>query len=84
MKFANGNPGGSHWLCYYTENKQSFYFESIAGSPDKILLQQLSKPIVFHDLEDKKIRLCEVCFLNFFYLKERMNSHDAVLTINFR
>ena len=40
--------GGSHWTAFYVENNKSYYFDSFGGQSDKILLEQLPKPIIYH------------------------------------
>ena len=37
--------GRTHWTAFYVKNIKSFYFDSFGGSPDKFLLNQLTKPI---------------------------------------
>ena len=44
------------------------YFDSFGGQPDKLLLKQLPKPIIYHNykVQDIKSRLCGFYCLYFF------------------
>ena len=55
-----GAQGGSHWTCFIVEDKKSYYFDSFGSQPDKFLLNQLPKPIIYHNykIQDIKSRLC--------------------------
>ena len=55
-----GSQNGSHWCAFYVENKKSYYYDSFGGSPDKFLLNQLPKPIIYHNykLQDMNSNLC--------------------------
>ena len=50
---------GTHWTCFYKKDK-SVYFDSLGGQPDKFPLNQLRKPITFHNSKNQDInsRLC--------------------------
>ena len=52
--------GGSHWCAYYVKDNKSYYFDSLGGAPDKFLLNQLPKPIIYHNykIQDISSRLC--------------------------
>ena len=52
--------GGSHWTCFYIEDKKSFYFDSFGGRPDIFLLNQLPTPMTYHNYKNQDInsRLC--------------------------
>ena len=56
----NGSMGGSHWTCFYIKDKKSFYFDSFGGQPEKFLLNQLPKPITYHNhkIQVTNSRLC--------------------------
>ena len=56
----DGSQGGSHWTCFIIKVDNSFYFDSFGGQHDKILLNQLSKPIIYHNykIEDINSYLC--------------------------
>ena len=85
VNIDNGEQGGTHWTCFIVKDNKSFYFDSFGGSPDKFLLEQLPKPITYHNfkIQDIDSKLCGSYCLYFFYLMERMNYFDAVLTIYF-
>ena len=63
----------------------SYYFDSFGGQPDKFLLNQLSKPIIYHiyKIQDIHSQLCGPYCLYFFYLIEGMNFYDAILKMYF-
>ena len=44
----DGRMGGSHWTCFIVKFKKSFYSDSFGGAPDKFLLNQLPKSIIYH------------------------------------
>ena len=70
---------------FYLKKNKSYYFDSYGGSRDKFLLNQLPKPIIYHNykIQDKKSKLCGSYCLYFFYLIERMNYYDAILKLLF-
>ena len=41
--------GGIHWTCFIVKDKESYYFDSFGGSPDKFLLNQLPEPILYYN-----------------------------------
>ena len=45
----DGSMGGSHWFAFIVKDNKSFYFDSFGGQPDKFLLNQLPKPIIYHN-----------------------------------
>ena len=77
--------GGSHWCCFIIKDNKSYCFDSFGGPPDKFLLNQLSKPIIYHNykIQDIDSKLCGSYCLYFFYLTERMNYYDAILKMYF-
>ena len=81
----NGSQGGSHWTCFIMKDNRSYYFDSFGGQPDKFLLNQLAKPIIYHNykIQDVNSKLCGSYCLYFFYLIERMNYYDAILKLVF-
>ena len=84
VNIDNGFLGGSHWVCFIIKDKKSYYFDSFGGNPDKFLLKQLPKPIIYHNykIQDINSFLCgSYCF--FFYLIERMNYYDTLLKTYF-
>ena len=85
VNIDNGAQGGTHWVCFIMKDKKSYYFDSFGGNPDKFLLNQLPKPIIFHNykIQDIKSKLCGSNCLNFLYLIERMNYYDTILKMYF-
>ena len=77
--------GGSHWTCFIVKDKKPFYFDSFGGAPDKLLLNQLPKPILYHNnkIQDINPQLCGSYCLYFFYLIERMKYYEAILKMYF-
>ena len=77
--------GGSHWCAFYIKDNKSYYFDSFGGQPDKFPLNQLPKPIIYHNykIQDINSFLCGSYCLYCFYLIERMNYYDAVLKLVF-
>ena len=49
------NKDGTHWTCFIIKDKKSYYFDSFGGNPDKFLLQQLPKPIIYHNFKIQNI-----------------------------
>ena len=64
---------------------KSYYFDSFGGQPDKFLLNQLPKPIIYDNYkkQDSKSKLCGSCCLCFFYSIERMKYYDIILKLVF-
>ena len=85
VNIDDGRRGGSHWTCFIVKDKKSYYFDSFGGAPDKFLLNQLPKPIIYHNykIQDMNSQLCGSYSLYFFYLIERMNYYDTVFKIYF-
>ena len=85
VNIDNGSQGGTHWTCFYIKDSKSFYFGSFGGQPDKFLLEQLPKPLIYHTykIQDINSKLCGSYCLYFFYLIERMNFYDAILKMSF-
>ena len=85
VNIDNGYQGGTHWTCFIVKDNKSYYFDSFGGQPDKFLLNQLPKPIIYHNykIQDINSRLCGSYCLYFFYLIERMNSYDTILKMYF-
>ena len=73
--------GGSHWNCFIVKDNKSHCFDSSGGQPDKFLLKQLPKPIIYHNYKTQDInsKLCGSYCLYFFYLIERLNYYDTIL-----
>ena len=72
-------------MCFIVKDEKSYYFDSYGGTPDKFLLNQLPKPIIYHNykIQDINSKLCGSYCLYFFYLTERMNYYDAILKLVF-
>ena len=77
--------GGSHWTCFIVKDNKSYYFDSFGGQPDKFLLNQLPKPLIYHNykIQDINSKLCGSYCLYFFYLIEKLNYYDAILKMYF-
>ena len=47
-------------LVYSIKDNKSFYFDSFGGQPDKFLLNQLPKRIIYHKykIQDLNSKLC--------------------------
>ena len=78
--------GGTHWTCFIVKDIKSFFFDSFGGNPENLLLNQLPKPIIYHNckIQNKNFKLCGSYCLNFFYLIERMNYYDVILKMYFK
>ena len=85
VNIDNGSRGGTHWTCFIVKDNKSYYFDSFGGQPDKFLLKQLPKPIIYHNykIQDINSKLCGPYCLYFFYLIERMNYYDTILKKHF-
>ena len=86
VNIDNGSMGGSHWTCFIVKVNKSFYFDSFGGQPDRFLLNQLPKPIMYHNykIQDINSKLYGSYCLYFFYLIERMNYYDTILKMYFK
>ena len=49
VNIDDGRRGGSHWTCFIVKDNKSYYMDSFGGAPDKFLLNQLHKPIIYHN-----------------------------------
>ena len=69
VNIDNGSQGGTHWTCFIVKDSKSYYFDSFGGQPDKFLLKQLPKPIIYHNykIQDINSKLCGSYCLYFFY-----------------
>ena len=81
VNIDNGSMRGS----FIVKDNKSYYFDSFGGSPDKFLLNQSPKPIIYHNYKVHHInsQLCGTYCLYFFYLIERMTYYDAILKMYF-
>ena len=68
VSIDNGFQGCTHWTCFIIKDDKSYYFDSFGGQPDKILLNQLPKPITYHNhkTQDINSKLCGSYCLYFF------------------
>ena len=85
VNIDNGSMGGSHWTGFLIKDNKSYYFDSFGGQPDRFLLNQLPKPIIYHNykLQDIDSKLCGSDCLYFFYSIERLNFYDTILKMFF-
>ena len=85
VNIDDGSQFGTHWTCFIVKDNRSYYFDSFGVQPDKFLLNQLPKPITYHNYKIQHInsRLCGSYCLYFFYLIERMNYYDSILNLVF-
>ena len=85
VNIDNGYQRGTHWTCFIVKDNKSYYFDSFGGQPDKFLLSQLPKPIIYHNykIQDINSKLCGSYCLYFFYLIERINYYDTILKLVF-
>ena len=83
--FDNGSQGGTHWCCFLLQDNKSFYFDAFGGQPVEFLLNQLPRPIIYHNykIQDINRRLCGSYCLYFFYLIERMDYYHTFLKMFF-
>ena len=60
VNIDNGQKGGTHWCAFYIKDNKSYYFDSFGGQPDKFLLNQLPKPLIYHNykIQDIDSQLC--------------------------
>ena len=78
----DGSQGGTHWVAF----NGSKYFDSFGGPPNKWLINQLPKPIIYHNyiIQGIHSKMCGTYCLYFLYLLENnVNYEDAVLNIFF-
>ena len=61
----------THSTCFYMRDKESYYFESFGGPPDKLLFKRLPKPFTshHHKIQEINSNLSGTYCLNLFYLK---------------
>ena len=80
-----GHRGGTHWVCFIVKDNKSYYLDSFGGAPDRFSLNQLPKPIIYHNhkIQGNNSKLCGSYCLYFFNLIERMNYYDTILKLIF-
>ena len=73
------------YKCFIVINKKSNCFDNFGGQPVNILLNQLPKPIIYHNYKIQVINLelCGSYCLYFFYSIERMNYSHTILKLVF-
>ena len=78
--------GGTHFCVFYVKNNKSLYFVSFGFQPDNFLLNQLPKPIKYHNYKTQDInsQLFGSYCLYFFYLIERMDYYDTIPKLYFK
>ena len=83
VNIDDGQMGGTHWNCVYIKVNKSLYFDSFGSLYDRVLLNQLPKPITFHIciIQDSDSRTFCSYSLYFCYLIERIDHYNAVLKI---
>ena len=83
VNIDNGPQGDTYCTCFIVQYNKTYYFDSFGVQPDKFLLNQLSKPIIYHNykIQDIYSKLCGSYCLYFFFLTERMNYYDTILKI---
>ena len=83
--FDNGSMGGTYWTSLILKDNKSYYFDSFGGATDKFPLNQLPKPIVYHNykIQDIKYELCGSFCIYFSYLIERMIYYDIIVKMYF-
>ena len=81
INIDDGSQCGSHWTCFIIKDNKSYYFDSFGGTPDKFLLNQLPKLIIYHNYKIQNINsfLSGSYCLYIFYLIEIMNYYDTIL-----
>ena len=85
VNIDDGSQNGTHWTCFILQDNKSFYFDSFGGQPGKFFLNQLPKPMIYHNfkIQDINSNLCGSYCLYFFYLIERMKYYDTILKMYF-
>ena len=60
VNIDNGSQVGTHWTCSIIKDNKSFYFDIFGSQPDKGLLNQLPKPILYHNykIQDISSKIC--------------------------
>ena len=54
VNIDNGSMGGTDWVCFIVKDNKSFYFDSVRRAPDKFLLNQLPKRIIYHNYKKQE------------------------------
>ena len=69
VNIDDGSMMGTHWTCFIIKENKSFYFDSFGGQPDKFLLNQLPKPIIYHNYKIQDY-VAHTAYTFSIYLKE--------------
>ena len=85
VNIDNGYRGGTHWVGFKLEDNKSYYFDRFGGQPEKFLLKQSPKPIIYHNYKIQYInfKFCGSYGLYLFFLIETMNYFDTFLKLYF-
>ena len=85
INIDNESQSGTQWTCFIVEDNKSYYFDSFGGAPDKFLLNQLLKPLIYRNykIQDINSKLCGSYCLYFLNLIGRMNYYDTILKLVF-
>ena len=49
VNIDDGSQGGTLWTYFIVKDNKSYYFDSVGGQPDKLLLKEMKKPIIYHN-----------------------------------
>ena len=55
VNIDNGSQGGTHWTSFVVKDNKTYQFDSFGGQPDKFLIIQLPKPIIYHNYKIQDI-----------------------------
>ena len=60
VNIDNGSQGGTHWTCFIVKDNKSYYFDSFGSTPDKFILKQSPKPIIYYNykIQDINSHIC--------------------------
>ena len=81
VDIEDGSQGGTHWTAFEINGNKSFYTDSFGTGTDKFLLNQIAKPIIYHNYKKQDInsKICGSYCLYFFDLIERMSYYDTII-----
>ena len=60
VNIDDSSRGGAHWTCFIVKDNKTFYYDSFGGQPDNFLVNQLPKPIIYHNYKIQDI-ISELC-----------------------
>ena len=71
--------------CFIVKDNKSYCFGGFGGQPDIFLLNQLPKPIIYHNYKIQGInsKLCGPYCIYIFYLTEKLKYYDTMLKLVF-